>query len=178
MILPMMSGTRNKAPETSLTGGCLDVVSLLPLKTFHPSLCKSVAFSGLYVACLIRKYDRYVFGGMSNNTATSDGNVYVLSIPSFRWIKLDGSKARRIKHKCQLGGKHTMLVVGGTVPTKNSEYEPKQSDCDSDTFANGIGIFNLNEHQWLTNFDADDDEYTIDSSISKVIGGGYVLSVM
>ncbi|BCR85811.1 uncharacterized protein ACHE_21269A [Aspergillus chevalieri] len=120
----------------------------------------------------LSSFSIYVFGGSSNDTESSDGNVYVLSIPSFQWIQLEGSNALRIKHKCQLAGQHTMLVVGGTVPVDGNEYEPLQANCDSDIFENGIGIFDLNKHQWKTNYDADDDKYTIHSSISDVIGGG------
>lgn len=113
---------------------------------------------------------------MGNGTAVSDGDVYVLSVPSFQWVRVHEAADIRIKHKCQLAGKHTMLMIGGTVPRDTREYEPIEINCDSDTFANGVGIFDLRSHTWLSNYDAEDDEdYTINSDISDVIGGGYVL---
>jgi len=114
----------------------------------------------------------YVFGGVESAMAESDGNVYVLSLPSFRWIRIsDGSQAR-IKLKCQLLGKHTMLTVGGTVPVDGRVYEPEPADCDSGQFANGLGIFDLRTHAWLTRYNATDDgDYLVSSRISDVIGG-------
>lgn len=70
-----------------------------------------------------------------------------------------------------------MLVTGGNIPTENREYDTFSVNYDSGAFANGLGIFDLNSHQWITSWDADNDEkYTISSDISKVIGGGYVFS--
>lgn len=71
-----------------------------------------------------------------------------------------------------------MIVVGGTVPTAGSEYEPTQANCDNSVFAQGVGIFDVNEHQWVVNYNADDEKYTVHSSISDVIGGGYVFSYL
>lgn len=116
---------------------------------------------------------------MANTTADSDNNIYVLSLPSFRWIRVaqDKSEKLRIKRKCQLAGKHNVLITGGTVPTDDSEYESRRHNCDMFTrFTNGLRMFDLNNHTWRKNWNADDREYTVNSDISKVIGGGYVLS--
>ncbi|RHZ49631.1 hypothetical protein CDV55_101944 [Aspergillus turcosus] len=114
----------------------------------------------------------YVFGGMGTTVGNSDGDVYVLSLPSFQWIRVHEGNNVRIKHKCQLLGKHTMLVVGGTVPTDHAEYDPEPVNCDSGAFANGLGIFDLRTHTWLMNYNAQDSgDYTIHSAISDVIGG-------
>lgn len=114
-----------------------------------------------------------MYGGLGINSANSDGSVYVLSIPSFKWIRLDKEKKARIKHKCQLANKHTMLSVGGTVPQDGAEWQPAPVNCDiSGQFANGLGIYDLRSHTWLTNYDSsDDDEYTLNSDITDVIGG-------
>lgn len=119
----------------------------------------------------LSSFSIYVFGGMLNSTATSDGDVYVLSLPSFRWIRVVDGNDLRIEHKCQLAGKHTMLVIGGLIPYGSQEFKPKPSNCDSGTFQNGIGIFDLNEHDWLFNYDADGGEYKVHKNISDVIGG-------
>lgn len=117
---------------------------------------------------------RYVYGGVNNDTSTSNPNIYVLSLPSFRWVKLDGEESLRIKHKCQLAGDHQMIVVGGTVPTKSSEYDSTQANCDSGQFEQGIGIFDINTHQWSVGYTPDNEKYAVHSSITKVIGGRYV----
>lgn len=104
-------------------------------------------------------------------TSDGDGDVYVLSIPSFRWIRAKGGHSLRVKHKCQVMG-HYMLVVGGTVPTDDSEYEPDPGSCDQGTFANGIGIFDLSHHNWRSDYDANDmEKYSLGRKITEVIGG-------
>lgn len=116
----------------------------------------------------------YVFGGWGNSFGGSDGNVYVLSIPSFRWIRVNEDSDRRSRHSCNLLGNHTMLVVGGVRPVGQQVMPPDATGCDtSPMFAQGLGIFSLNKHTWTTNYDPSDNStrYEIHPSISRVIGG-------
>lgn len=116
----------------------------------------------------------YVFGGWGNSFGGSDGNVYVLSIPSFRWIRVNEDSNRRSRHSCNLMGNHTMLVVGGVQPNGQQVMPPDASGCDmSPMFAQGLGIFSLNNHTWATNYDPSEGAapYEIHPSISNVIGG-------
>ncbi|KAI9884597.1 MAG: hypothetical protein M1823_003617 [Watsoniomyces obsoletus] len=116
----------------------------------------------------------YLFGGWGGSESNSDGNVYVLSIPSFRWIKVAEAGTLRNKHTCHVVGKHTMLVVGGVRPTNRRVWGDSPDTCDdsSGPFAQGLGIFNLRNHTWLNTFDASDQsEYELSSSITDVIGG-------
>ncbi|PKX97012.1 uncharacterized protein P174DRAFT_417992 [Aspergillus novofumigatus IBT 16806] len=79
----------------------------------------------------------------------------------------------RYQHKCQLVQKHTMLVIGGIIPIDGMEYYPQWRNYDTATFANGIGIFDLQTLSWRTNYNASDVEgHAIPSKISDVIGGG------
>ncbi|KAH1913816.1 hypothetical protein KXW47_004866 [Aspergillus fumigatus] len=121
----------------------------------------------------LSSYSIYVFGGMGQTTAESDGDVYVLSLPSFQWIRVYRDNTIRYKHKCQLVQKHTMLVIGGIIPIDGMEYYPQSRNCDTATFANGIGIFDLQTLSWRTNYNATDVVgYAVPSQISDVIGGG------
>lgn len=116
----------------------------------------------------------YVFGGWGNSFGGSDGNVYVLSIPSFRWIRVNQDSDRRSRHSCNLLGNHTMLVVGGVRPVGQQVMPPDATGCDtSPMFAQGLGMFSLNKHTWTTNYDPSDysTPYEIHPSISRVIGG-------
>lgn len=116
----------------------------------------------------------YVFGGWGGNSRNSDGNVYVLSIPSFRWIRVTNDNDQRQRHQCHLLGRHTMLVVGGIQPGDDNNQPGDVSGCDTSTkFAQGLGIFSLNDHSWKTNYDPTDGTaaYQVHPSISKVIGG-------
>ncbi|KAE8378488.1 hypothetical protein BDV26DRAFT_281019 [Aspergillus bertholletiae] len=78
----------------------------------------------------------------------------------------------RIKHRCVRPQNNTMIVVGGNTPVTNQEYDPLPQNCDSATFANGIGIFDLYSLSWQSNYNASyNDPYTIPSKISDIIGG-------
>lgn len=116
----------------------------------------------------------YVFGGWGNSFGGSDGNVYVLSIPSFRWIRVNEDSNRRSRHSCNLLGNHTMLVVGGIQAIGQQVLPLDATGCDtSPMFAQGLGIFSLNNHTWATNYDPSEGAapYEVHSSISNVIGG-------
>ncbi|KAB8234859.1 uncharacterized protein BDW43DRAFT_271641 [Aspergillus alliaceus] len=55
----------------------------------------------------------------------SHGNVDVLSLPSFKWIRFYDDSTVRSKHRDQLAQKHTMLVIGGVIPVDDDdEYVP------------------------------------------------------
>ena len=134
-----------------------------------------------YVGCsvVVSAPDRsshsiYVFGGWSNYAEGSDGNVYVLSLPSFRWIRVNEDSGLRARHQCTLIGKNTFLVVGGIQPKGNDLQPSDTSGCDTTAmFAQGLGIFSLNNHTWATNYDPSIGAalYQVHPSISMVIGG-------
>lgn len=119
-----------------------------------------------------------MFGGLGASN-TSDGDVYVLTLPSFRWIRVKEGSKLCAKHKCVLANKHTMISVGGTVPQDGGgngdgdEWDPAPVDCDTaGKFANGIGIFDLKGHTWSSRYDIEDQgEYTLNKDITHVIGG-------
>ena len=116
----------------------------------------------------------YVFGGWGNSFGGSDGHVYVLSIPSFRWMRVNEDSNRRSRHSCNLLGNHTMLVVGGIEPIGEQVLPLDATGCDtSPMYAQGLGIFSLNNHTWATNYDPSEGAapYEIHASISNVIGG-------
>ena len=134
-----------------------------------------------YVGCSVAvsapdrsSHSIYMFGGWGNTAGASDGNVYVLSLPSFRWIRINEDSDLRARHQCTLIGKNTMLVVGGNHP-RGQELQPFGiAGCDtSSMFSQGLGIFSLNNHTWSSNYDPLEGSaaYQVHPSISQVIGG-------
>ncbi|KAL9628740.1 MAG: hypothetical protein Q9204_005696 [Flavoplaca sp. TL-2023a] len=117
----------------------------------------------------------YVFGGWgATDTQRNDGNVFVLSIPSFTWVRVTLDSDQRSRHQCHLMGNHHMLVVGGSKPQDTSFQPLGLAGCDVESkFSQGLGIFSLNTHTWTTDYDPGPgaDPYQIHASISKVIGG-------
>ena len=134
-----------------------------------------------YVGCSVvvsapdkSSYSIYLFGGWGNNSGDSDGFVYVLSVPSFRWIRVNQDSALRARHQCNLIGKHTMLVVGGIRPMDTSLQPSGSRGCDTSAmFSNGLGMFNMNNHSWVTSYDPIEAAapYQVHPSIQQVIGG-------
>ncbi|KAL8761220.1 MAG: hypothetical protein Q9184_002652 [Pyrenodesmia sp. 2 TL-2023] len=125
----------------------------------------------------------YVFGGWGSLAANGRGDdVYVLSIPSFRWIRVTSDGTQRYRHRCHLMGKNHMLVVGGIKPISTGgpglaapiDLAEGITNCDNDPkFSQGLGIFSLNNHTWTTEYDPviGAAPYQVHPSISKVIGG-------
>ena len=116
----------------------------------------------------------YVFGGWGNSYGGSDGDVYVLSIPSFRWIRVNQDSNRRVRNHCGLIGNHTMLVVGGIQPNGEDPQPTDATGCDTSVmFTQGLGMFSLNNHTWYTSYDpsAGSAVYVVHASITNVIGG-------
>ena len=116
----------------------------------------------------------YVFGGWAGTTASSNGFVYVLSLPSFRWIRVTEDRDLRQRHNCHLMGAHTMLVIGGIKPGFDNLQPPDITGCDTSAkFRQGLGIFSLNNHSWTTSYDPSIGAvpYSIHPKIANVIGG-------
>ncbi|KAL9609417.1 MAG: hypothetical protein Q9167_005815 [Letrouitia subvulpina] len=117
----------------------------------------------------------YVYGGWgATNTQKNDGNVYVLSIPSFKWIRVTRDTDQRSRHKCHLMGKNHMVVVGGIQPNNDNIQPEGTIGCDTESkFAQGLGIFSLNDHSWRTDYNPAEGSgpYRVHPSIYQVIGG-------
>lgn len=119
----------------------------------------------------------YVFGGWGNSAGASDGNVYVLSIPSFRWIRVNEDSTLRTRHQCVLVGRNTMLVVSDIRGQGEIMVPFSAAGCDrTKMFTQGLGIFSLNNHTWSLDYDPSEGSaaYEVHPSISDVIGGDQV----
>lgn len=105
----------------------------------------------------------YIYGGydgLSPQNDTTD-DVYVLSLPSFEWIKLyDGdSNSGRKHHECVKPYPDKMLVLGGTQKSTANCIDP-------------IRVFNLNTGRFQDTYDPEDwEEYKVPDLISGRIGG-------
>ena len=124
-----------------------------------------------------------VHGGAEEFTpfkAASD--TYVLSLPSFRWIKVDNGKtqATRVSHTCHIVRETQMLVVGGRGPEQRTTLRGltrsagnwtgvRMGACDHNGMLN---ILDINEFQWRTEFKVGrDEQYKVNKLIFDQIGG-------
>lgn len=111
-------------------------------------------------------YNIYVFGGQSLSSSEVFKDLWVLSIPSFRWFLAStggsyGPEGLQSMSCALVGGGRKMLVYGG-LPLENS------GACDR----SGTYVFDLTTLQWDSVYEPNAGEYKIPKVIYDVIGGG------
>ncbi|KAK3995972.1 autophagy-related protein 3 [Cladorrhinum sp. PSN332] len=119
-------------------------------------------------------YNIYLYGGagMPPDTAGFD-DVYILTIPSFQWVKMDptteGNTTGARPHNtltCNVIDNSQMLVLGGTFPST--------TECDSE---GQYGLHNLDmgqqnpkKNSWMI-YAANKTAYAVPDPIVNVVGG-------
>ncbi|RPB07139.1 hypothetical protein P167DRAFT_609657 [Morchella conica CCBAS932] len=132
------------------------------------SFCAVVA-----VAADKSSYNLIVHGGASNDDNRAFSDTYVLTLPSFQWIKIDdGAKnMERADHTCHLS-KNKMIVIGGRgADQSNPQIDPlpKNGECEPTSF---INIFDVNTLKWETNWDLEArEDFKVPTPVAEVIGG-------
>ncbi|KAI9648109.1 hypothetical protein NHQ30_002739 [Ciborinia camelliae] len=110
-------------------------------------------------------YNVYLYGGQDGHSVSYD-DVFVLSLPSFTWIKvyeaIPGSP--RFGHTCHLVGNRQMLTVGGAQKMYSSY-------CDWES--SGVAIYDLSALSWTSTFHHDANSYIVPGNITDVIGGNF-----
>jgi Kelch motif len=110
-------------------------------------------------------FNVYIYGGYDglNSTSIPSDDVWILSIPSFTWIKAySGVSAHgRRGHTCQRIYPDQMLVIGGVNPTPQRCIE-----------GGPIQVFNLNTLKFQNLYDPREwSEYDVPDIVTAVIGG-------
>lgn len=108
---------------------------------------------------MLIKSSRFIFGGLSSKNSgqpvtASFTDIYLLSIPSFSWIRLNDSTTQmRAAHQCEVIGNRQMLVIGG--------YDPSNKILGNlpDSFYNGLGVFDMSNLSWSNQYDHLAPEY-------------------
>lgn len=93
---------------------------------------------------------RFIHGGVINNvlgpqTANSD-QVYILSLPSFRWFRANYTSANpRGGHTCHATNSSQMILIGGSDPTHSTSFlgDGDVQNAPSDPWTQGIGVFDM-----------------------------------
>jgi len=117
--------------------------------------------------------DSYLYGGAGTDPANSTGfdDVYILSIPSFQWIKWwptqPGPGNPHHSMSCNVIDGAQMLIIGGTFPLT--------ADCDAQeswaTHNLNLGANNAHNAMWY-DFMPNLTSYTVPSEIIAKVGGG------
>ncbi|TVY40202.1 Kelch repeat-containing protein [Lachnellula occidentalis] len=110
----------------------------------------------------------YWYGGFDgiDLTGSFSDDVWILSIPSFMWMKVNSgvSTHARAGHRCIKPYPDQMFVIGGYTPLTGASITCLDNNI--------IQIFNLSSSEWITSYDPKIwSNYTVPSMISAMIGG-------
>lgn len=100
--------------------------------------------------------------------------MFVLTLPAFVWFKANYTAvASRQAHTCQLVGNRQLLTIGGTDPAVQEHYAIAYENA-TDTFAQGLGIFDLTEMTWSDSYDAKAPAYKSPQVVTDYYRSKYV----
>ncbi len=97
---------------------------------------------------------RFIFGG-ENPTYGTLGDIWVLSLPAFRWFRPDISGPARMGHQCAVVGKRQLLVVGGQPSFANRLVPPLAED----PWEQGLGVMDMTSLSWSSQYTPSAQEY-------------------
>ena len=119
-------------------------------------------------------YEIFVYGGFDDTFVSGTSNpssgdnanqasfniAYILSLPAFVWFKINDTSAEpRTQHKCNVAGNRQVISVGGINPTV--QYPDYFTQTDS--WAQGLGVFDMVDLKWTNTYDAGAAAYTLPS---------------
>ena len=96
----------------------------------------------------------YMYGGSEKYYSDSLDEVWVLSLPMFRWTQVYGDQYGLYGHTCHLTGGRYMLAVG--------EYRGICTDL--------MDIYDVSELEWVNTY-YPDKAYSVPAKIALIIGG-------
>jgi hypothetical protein len=122
-------------------------------------------------------FPSYLYGGYGFGDRPAYDDVYILSLPSFTWIKVfpvDGSdsKPSTVGHggcSANVINRAQMLVIGGWFPLFNKCDTPEGQGQH-----NMVLGYNGGDSKLWDKFDPKLDDYVVPSPIIAAVGGGYV----
>ncbi|KAK6077003.1 kelch repeat protein [Seiridium cupressi] len=105
-----------------------------------------------------------MYGGWDPTQNQASDEVWVLSVPSFIWIKVYEGSLPRFGHTCHRVGGRQMITIGGTNLTNYP------ANCDWEWMS--VAILDLTEMAWGSIYDSDKLPYQANHKISTLVGGG------
>lgn len=120
----------------------------------------------------------FVYGGGNDDSEAEYGDIWALSLPGFRWTKVNDEVANepsrtRSAHACVAVRSKQLLSFGGTRyysdsdPGNDTEYW-----YNKDSYPRGIGIFDMSSLEWRDSYDAQSGDYTTHESIRSWYDNG------
>ncbi|MCJ1461497.1 hypothetical protein MMC07_000094 [Pseudocyphellaria aurata] len=113
-------------------------------------------------------FEIFVHGGVINNVfgplSSNSDQVYVLSLPSFRWFRANYTSASsRAGHTCHITN-NQLIMIGGGDPT---HWDADDFNASADPWASGIGVFDLKALRFKDSYQAKANAYETPDFIRK-----------
>ncbi|VUC31165.1 unnamed protein product, partial [Clonostachys rosea] len=112
-------------------------------------------------------FEIFVFGGLRASDRYFYNDVWILSLPAFRWFRGPSDSSVRIAHRCAVVGKRQMISVGGLDGGTTHGFER------NDTVMNGIRLLDMTDLVWRDSYDPSLDEYDSPDIIKEWYQSGY-----
>lgn len=138
-------------------------------KRWHWQVATGDVPSGRQSACVAGAqsidgtYEIFMYGGLSSYGTRDD--MYILSLPGFRWFSVDVDSPTRMYHACATVGKRQMLSTGGL--TREWDWESQ------DPWVHAMRIFDMTTLKWKDSFDAHADDYQSPQMVKDWYNDGY-----
>lgn len=94
---------------------------------------------------------------MFDGSAPNSDQVYILSIPSFRWFKANyTSTDSRAGHTCHIKN-NQIIMIGGQNPSYKNQFNDNPNSVDP--WLQGIGVFDTKSLRFKDSYQANADAY-------------------
>lgn len=119
-----------------------------------------------------------MYGGWNQLLEQNNDDVYVLTIPSFRWILINSqnnkdtsveSDVGRTRHMCDLWGDSQMIVTGGIIGGGQGSSHKRYNEVCNSTYT-PFRALDTSTYIWQSEI-VPVKNYTVPSAVYNVIGG-------
>lgn len=101
---------------------------------------------------------------MFGSQASDSDQVYVLSLPSFRWFHANYTSAHsRAGHTCHITNSQ-IIMIGGEDP---AHWDESDSKTLADPWLQGIGVFDIKSLRFKNSYQAKANAYETPDFIKK-----------
>lgn len=117
-----------------------------------------------------------IFGGWDSHVSLDYEDVYILTVPSFRWIKANVTddfqteaitSIGRAHHRCVVYNNAQMIMIGGSIRFGTAQ-QTDETACRS--AYPPIRVLDTSTYHWKNSFDPS-IKYTVPYVVTSVIGG-------
>ena len=103
--------------------------------------------------------------------------VYVLSLPAFRWFRSNFTDSPRIEHICCATKTNQMIMIGGINPLYSAETyigDGSSYGEPQDPWANGVAVFDMTALRFKDSYQAGAGPYEPPNAVQRHYSGRYV----